>query len=520
LLAQLLKTFLENKSYTDKIKRTPSQWATQFTEILNLWGWPGERTLDSSEYQLYERFQALTNEFCQLDIILTRIDRQTAIEQFQQLAQATLFQPQSKHPAPIQILGVLESAGLHFDQMWIMGLHNQAWPTTPKPNAFIPIALQRHLQLPHASNERELNFCRTLTQRLLQSAPQVVCSYPQQIADRQLQVSALIKHLPTVTLAELGLCEAPRFPKKIQQTSRLETLTDDYATPVADNEKITGGTHIFKLQAACPFRAFAEIRLDAKRIEEIQLGLNHRQRGNLLHQALEILWKTINNHITLLSYSDETLNNLVNHAIDNTFTLFIQKYPLTFKQQFTQLEKQRLFHLLKQWLELEKQRPPFTVIAIEQSGEYQLANIPLKLRVDRIDQLEDGSYLLIDYKTSQHISYKYWLGERLDEPQLPIYCVTSTLPIKGITFAQLRSSQMQFIGLSENDSETKGIVSVNNIKEESTPKDWNSLLTHWRNDLEKLAQQFRQGYAKVDPKYQEQTCVYCDLSSLCRVKKN
>ena len=39
----------------------------------------------------------------------------------------TLFQPESPD-APIQILGVLESAGLRFDCLWVSGLTDEAWP--------------------------------------------------------------------------------------------------------------------------------------------------------------------------------------------------------------------------------------------------------------------------------------------------------------------------------------------------------------------------------------------------------
>ena len=50
----------------------------------------------------------------------------------QRLCATTLFQPESPD-APIQILGVLESAGLRFDCLWVSGLTDEAWPMQARP---------------------------------------------------------------------------------------------------------------------------------------------------------------------------------------------------------------------------------------------------------------------------------------------------------------------------------------------------------------------------------------------------
>lgn len=499
-----------------------SAWAQHFVKQLKAFGWPGERILNSTEYQLLQRWQELLTEFSQLDVVLGEIDRNTALQHLQQLLHTTLFQPQTTHPAPIQILGVLESAGLPFDHLWIMGLHDQAWPEFAKPNPFIPIRLQRELQISHASSERELHFCREITTRLLQSAPEVVISYPQQDDDRQLQVSPLIQmsiqHLPTVSMDELALPPFQSFAEQIKQNTSLETFSDDYGPAITADENFSARADVFKQQAACPFRAFAQYRLGAVAMESPGPGLNARERGNLLHAVLEIVWNRIGNQAQLLNYSSAELHNVIQQSIHDGLVRFIKKHPLTLKKQFTELEKKRLNHLLHNWLQLEKQRPPFSIIAIEQSGEYAISDLPLKLRVDRIDLLEDGSHLIIDYKTGHNVSTQNWLDERPDEPQLPIYCLVSTQNVKSIAFAQLRSNEFKFSGLSETENGIKGVSPISNIKNEKTPKTWEELKQYWQKILTTLAQDFQKGYAKVDPKKGKQTCEFCDLSILCRVR--
>ena len=47
----------------------PSLWVELFKIYLNAWGWPGERVLNSLEYQLVKRFYELLNDFASLDCI-------------------------------------------------------------------------------------------------------------------------------------------------------------------------------------------------------------------------------------------------------------------------------------------------------------------------------------------------------------------------------------------------------------------------------------------------------------------
>jgi len=100
--------------------------------------------------------------------------------------------PWEDEGAPVQVMGMLEAAGLRFDHLWIMGLHDEALPAPANPNPFLPTSLQRQHKLPHSSAERELEFANKLAERLLASAPDVVLSYPEREGDRTLSPSPLV----------------------------------------------------------------------------------------------------------------------------------------------------------------------------------------------------------------------------------------------------------------------------------------------------------------------------------------
>src|SRR5690554_341004 len=116
---------------------------------------------------------------------------------------------------------------------------------------------------------------------------------------------------------------------------------------------------------------------------------------------------------------ENSLHQLLEKAAAEALQPLQKKRPKELGAFYCQLEKERLVRLLTLWLEQEKTRPPFKVIAVEEAQDIVFSGLQLKLRIDRIDQLESGDLLLIDYKTGSP-KMKSWLSERPDEPQLPL----------------------------------------------------------------------------------------------------
>lgn len=479
-------------------KQTFANWSKFFINQLTLFGWG----LTSQEYQTIKRWHELLQEFSLLDLIEKPITFEHALGKIKALASNCIFQPKLLASASIKILGSLEAAGLNFDYLWIMGLTDESWPPKPKPNLFIPLEIQKKFALPHVNSERELEFCRTLMQRFSKSADYIIYSYPLQNKEQEYQPSPLIIH------PDIGIMEFPIFETIKFLPIKLETIVDDKGSSVIAEEVIRGGSKIFKLQAACPFWAFAECRLMAYELDKPKLGLDYRERGNIVHAALACFWNMVNNKQELSSYNESELQNLIAQCIVQSF-----RELKLLNKACLEVERKRLQKILFDWVQLEKQRLDFKVIAKEKIFEFTLADIKLQLRVDRIDELPDGSLLVMDYKTGEVSSFKKWDDERLDEPQLPLYCLISDAAFNsfpsGAIVGQLKNGKLGFLGITkENYSFPKSVLVAN---------DWDEVVIKWRNILEKLGHSFNYGLAEVNPKYGEKTCSRCALQSLCRV---
>lgn len=545
-LAKHIKNYITYKN--QKIQPLlPSEWAHVFTELLTILGWPGERSVNSQEYQVIQRWLELLHEYQTLDYILSLQTYQQALHYLEHLATKTIFQVQSPE-APIQILGLLEAAAIPFDYLWVMGLDDTTWPPAAKPNPFIPQRLQKSLNMPHASAERELIYSRQLTEQFKQSAQHCLFSYPLKSADNELRPSSLITHVNETTIEALTLSKVTSPAEIIFQSSQCEVIQDNEAPSILPEEKIRGGARIFKQQAACPFKAFVEIRLHAQPIEPIQIGLRAQDRGMIVHKTLELIWRTLQSSENLSNLSTEELTTLIKEC----GTIAIEQ--MTGKKihaiRYLTLELQRLIKLIFDWLMIEKERPPFKVIAQEKEISATFANIPLTLRVDRIDELADGTYLIIDYKTGKNNSMKSWFSERPDEPQLPLYCLLQPNNTIGIAFAEIHPDLLSFKGICQHDIDIPSIKPIFEVsytshlkqknQEENLQCDnqgekldhqnqtyenrgeksnWQKQMQEWTKILNQLGNDFYQGKAAVDPKIEE-SCQHCHLHALCRIHEN
>jgi hypothetical protein len=186
------------------------------------------------------------------------------------------------------------------------------------------------------------------------------------------------------------------------------------------------------------------------------------------------------------------------------------------KTRYRMLEVQRLQKLIRNWLEKEKDRPYFEVIIQEQERHATIGNIPVTFRMDRIDALENGTQIIIDYKTGKQNSTDSWFGDRPDEPQLPLYCITDPDNIIGILFAQINPEKLKWEGVSEIPLDIESVKTLEKVKQTDATT-WKEQVAQWQATLEKLADEFSSGTATVSPKDPVNTCEHCHLHTLCRI---
>jgi len=507
-LAQGLRQLAQFRKSDLFAARAPSAWARAFSAALQLMGFPDKgRSLDSAEYQTLKKWHELLAGFAQLDRVSAKMGYGEALARLRRLAAQTLFQPEAAD-APVQILGLLESAGMSFDYLWVTGLSDDAWPIHPQPNPFLPLAAQREAGVPEASLEATLALDTAITRGWRRAARELVLSHPLAEGERRLLPSPLLRELPP---SELTLPAYARHRDLIHAAARIETSVDEMAPPLAPGPVIAGGSAVITDQSACAFRAFALHRLAADAPEAPHAGLDAMERGILVHQVLASAWAELKTRTALDAISADALDALLAGAAQAAVARAQRERPTTLAGRFAAVEKARLARLARAWLAMEREArgDDFRVAALEDKRSLAIGPLTLRGKLDRVDELEDGRRIVIDYKSSAP-GAPAWLGERPDAPQLPLYLIASEPAAAAIAFAQVKAGAMKFTALAADET----LLPVSRSLPDAG---WEVQLSEWRRVLARLAGEFAAGRAQVAPKLPQTTCRNCGLQPLCRI---
>jgi ATP-dependent helicase/nuclease subunit B len=403
----------------------------RFSGWLKAAGWSGAcssgRPLDSHEFQAVDAWNALLSRFSGLSDFAGTLRAGEALALLGRLAGETLFQPRSGD-APVQVLGLYEATGQSFEHLWVMGLHDGAWPPAAAPDPFIPLGLQREHRLPHSGPDVELEWAREVTAALRASAAEVVFSYPGRDGNEALTCSPLIagpggvrrrRHSSIArTTAGRKPCAAPPCPSPCPQPysrRRRSRLRNPEAARRQPAARRPGGLPVPGVRQPSAGR----------RAAGAAAGRAGREaQGRPAAHGAGTPVATLQSQSNLLAMPGDALTDLLRATIGEVLEEQRRRSPAAFTPRLAAVEAQRLEQRVLAWLELERQRSPFTVIACEQQRQLRGRRPAAGLKIDRIDRLADGSLVVLDYKTGQ-VKPAAWFGERPEEPQLPLYGVVS-----------------------------------------------------------------------------------------------
>lgn len=496
-----------------------SEWARRFTAILDAAGFPGERTLDSTEYQALGKWRETLADLAALNPVAGEWTATEARSRLQRLCGDTVFQPRSGS-APVQVLGLLESVGLAFEHLWVSGLTEASWPIASRPHPLIAPSLQRRAGIPQASPEEAFKVDQAITRAWRRAAPEVVFSSARTEGDRELLPSPLVADVPLASADELAIAQYPMLRDLLFRAGREPgaiTAKHDYMGPAVEGAAAKGGTRILVDQAACPFRAFAHFRLDARALEHPEPGLGPMDRGTLLHAMMATLWEALKDSTTLHATDEATLAQLIDAAAADAIKRVHDDRPGRLEGRFAELERERLAGIAREWLAIEMARPAFRVTMREESMPLAAGGLLIDGRIDRVDHLEGGGLAVIDYKTGS-VRVGAWMGERPDDAQLPLYALAAEGgedDVRAVAYARLKTGDRGFSGVARSADVIPGVQAVEKLK--GPVKTWDDLLLMWRREVDLLGDNFAAGHATVDPKALLSTCRWCDLKPLCRV---
>ncbi len=419
--------------------------------------------------------------------------------------------------APIQILGPVGSSGMRFTHLWCMQMTEQHWPGEHHINPWLPLILQKKAQFPELNPQALVEKAELMLKQLIAStASSVVCSYAVQMDDLPVRPTKL---LPSVTVLTPPPSDfSSLHPAVFTFTKQQELFKETLQLSMQSDLLHEGSGSVLADQAACPFRAFAKHRLQVRELPKLQLGLSASVVGESIHNVLQYFWYNMQSSQLLHETTATSLEAQLNTAIKFSLADIAKRKPYTMTPRYQKLELERLHKLLLTWLDSERQRGHFTIVANELKTKWKYENLQLNLRIDRIDRNADGSLTVIDYKTGK-LTKPNWQEERPEAPQLLLYQEAATQqlqagPVTALLFAHISSQEQQYLGIGCSDQALANI-DFNYNKSVNISK-WVDLQLYWQHSLQQLAQEYLDGELAIKPLHSK-TCEYCHLHSFCRI---
>lgn len=507
-----------SRDFAQLRRQLPSAWGECFDAVLIALGWPGQRPMWPAERAACEALREVLAALAQLDAMLGTVTAGEALRQVQRQCRDVQFHAPREHPPRVEVCTLGDAVAGPVDGLWLLGMNEGVWPLAPHPNPLLPAELQRRAGVPAARADSLTVQAQTMQTLWLKSAPTVVFSWAGREGEKQLQPSPLLNDMMPYRQdfqQDLEYTVSP-LPEQVL----MEQFEDTRAPDVTANETIHGGTALLQAQALCPAWGFYRYRLGAAVLPAPTFGLDAKTRGALLHLALEHFWRG-RSQADLLQMSvpacEEFIQQAVNHALEQFQQRAIEPLPI----RLAQLEVARLQRVLARWLAIEAQRAPFRVVACEARHDLNIEGLPVRVVVDRIDELTDGRLVIIDYKSGRSARADSWAQPRMAEPQLPVYAALAfpDRAVAAVVLARVVMDEAGFSGVAEEAGLLPDVPPLDAQRRRYAEADfpnWPAVRERWAERLTELALEIRHGCAAVVFE-NEKDLTYCDVSPLLRV---
>jgi hypothetical protein len=294
----------------------------------------------------------------------------------------------------------------------------------------------------------------------------------------------------------------------------VECFDDTVGLPWTAGHTLPAGTRSLELQNLCAFRAYSELRLGSSELGVPEPGVAPDVRGQLLHASLQVLWRQLRDSETLAGHTEPSLESLIEQSVAEAANSVLGQATGGDRSPLFARECRRTIRLIKTLCALERTRDPFRVQDTEFEKTLTVAGAQMRVRIDRLDVLENGGRAILDYKSGRRTTAD-WYGERPSHPQLLAYLAAIGEDVVAMATVNVTAREVRFDGIASSSQLLPKVRGVEPPGGGFASDAWELRRREWLACVERLASAFLAGRADVDPKMG--ACDYCHAVSVCRI---
>ncbi|WP_027002928.1 PD-(D/E)XK nuclease family protein [Hugenholtzia roseola] len=315
--------------------------------------------------------------------------------------------------APIQIMGMLESRALDFENVIVLSCNEGVLPRGKVLNSLIPFEVRRTSGLPTYSEDDSVYAYHFY--RILQRAKNITLIYSTDTEGSRngersrfiAQIANELAHLPHIQYSE----ETINLSLPTQNVSKWQVEKDEVIQKRVETYLTESGITPTYLSQYLedPMQFFENKVVGLERSKEVEEDMLQNTFGTVLHQTLELIFKPFigktmdKSQVYQIKENKDALHDLVELTIKEVAGGLLQDTGKNF------LLKEITHSLVPRFLEKQAAETPFVVVGLEANFRTQIPfvfkgknkTLILKGTADRIDLDKDGVLRVIDYKTGR-----------------------------------------------------------------------------------------------------------------------
>lgn len=315
----------------------------------------------------------------------------------------------------LQIMGVLETRNLDFDNVIILSLNEGMLPVANRQGTYIPNAIRKAYSLP--TNEYNDAIYAYLFYRLLQRSETIqffyntepdligngeMSRYLQQVLlESKLPVNKYILHTPVHVQEAQGIV--------IQKTADVLNQLEKYIVQADGDAPSRLSPSTLNDYIECSLRFYLKNVVRLTEADEVEEDLDARVFGNILHDTIHWFYDEIrqrkNGKVEVADIDEVSagIDALIDRAFREMYHMDIGQEVIYEGQRVIVREIARAF--LQKILEVDRAYAPFEILMLEEPFSHFITlpnqkKVKVGGNIDRADR-KDGVVRVIDYKTGR-----------------------------------------------------------------------------------------------------------------------
>ncbi len=325
----------------------------------------------------------------------------------------------------LQILGLLETRSLSFKEVLVMDLNEGTVPQIRQLEPLIPREIMLSLGINRLEKEEEIQ--RYLFRRVIGGAEKVHLFYQEAGQNERSRFLEQILWEKQKEEKKLDVFIPQRGVFRVEPALK-EEKTEKTAEMADFLKQFTYSPSSMDTYLDCPRQFYFRYVLNLQPKIDLLATPEPREIGTFVHELLHQTFAEFINKKPVIDAGFEA----------KFFRAFKKKFEEDFHPRLGDgafLLESVLKHRLEQFLRNERERNIAKLIVLEQKYYYKIGDFKLVAKVDRVDELDDGTLLVVDYKTGGKIEMPGRLQKLQEMPaqerqamkkaiksfQLPIY---------------------------------------------------------------------------------------------------